>query len=157
MRLHGPRKKTQGLSTLGDTNSRMHRACIKQHEPAERQAFKLDSAVSRLTMGGMTGGTKNTAFPETRSLITGGSLTSMTGAAKPDDGATSRPSGANAGSSVVPPGPPKEQPPGLTPRDAGNGTDAAVDPTRLLMMGMGAGNKLQVPKNGLLWHSSHNG
>ena len=51
-------EKTPGLSTLGDTISRMHRACVKQHEPAVRQAFLLDSAVSRLTTNGIMGGTK---------------------------------------------------------------------------------------------------
>ena len=77
-------------------------------------------------------------------MIIGNSLTSMTGAGKPVIGATSRPNGTNVGNDIAPPGPPKEQPPGLTPRGVGNGMDM-TDPTRVLMMNM-AGSRLLVPK-----------
>ena len=74
-------------------------------------------------------------------------MISMTGGAKPDDGVASVPDGRLPGNNPVPPGAQKEQsPPGLTPRSAGEGGNLNVDAARLLMMGMGAGNKLQVPK-----------
>ena len=51
-------EKTPGLTTFGDTISRMHQACVKLHEPAVREAFRLDSAVSRMTTSGVAGGAK---------------------------------------------------------------------------------------------------
>ena len=122
-----------------------------------KEAYKLDSAVSRLTTNTIAGGTKNTALPDTKSLSTGGSLTSMTGGTKPDNGVALKPDGRLPGNNPVPPGTQKEQsPPGLTPRGAGEGGNLNVDAARLLMMGMVQGTSSRY-LNGRTWHNSHNG
>ena len=140
-------KQSPGLTTFGDTISRMHQACIKQVDPSPKQAFKLDSAVSRLTTNTIAAGATGAVLPETRSLITGESMTSMVGgtrAAGGDPGQTRNTAPSGGGQ---PPGPPAGLPPGLTPRGAAaNAPELAIDPTRLLMMSMGGGNRLQVPK-----------
>ena len=119
--------------------------------------------MSRLTTSTIAAGAAADPLPETRSLITGQHMTSMAGGVPNTGGSpaagknlpariSATPNsqdGATPGGGGQPPKGPGGAPPGLTtPRgDAVNVEHGAIlDPTRLLMMGMGAGNKLQVPK-----------